>query len=122
MHELSLAQSIVETVEQKAVACNARHVKCVRLRVGEANAIVADSLRFCFDMLTSFEPRLAGAQLVIDEVPHCARCKRCANTFAITHFVMRCPACQAADAEVVSGTELEILDMEIEGAADVSYP
>ena len=35
MHELAIAQSIVDAVEAKAVECNAVRVKGVRLKVGE---------------------------------------------------------------------------------------
>ena len=43
MHELSIAQSIVDAVETRATECKATQVKSVRLRIGEANGIVTDS-------------------------------------------------------------------------------
>ena len=114
MHELSIAQSIVEAVEAKAAECNATRVKGVRLKIGEANSIVTDSLTFCFEMLTSLEPALAGAQLLIDTVPHRAQCRHCNTEFAIVNFVAQCPTCQEWSSEVVSGNELQIVEMEIE--------
>ncbi len=114
MHELSIAQSIVEAVEAKATECNATHVKGVRLKIGEANSIVTDSLTFCFEMLTSLEPTLAGAQLLIDTVPHRAHCRHCNKEFAIVNFVAQCPTCQEWSSEVISGNELQIVEMEIE--------
>ncbi len=116
MHELAIAQSIVEVVEERATGCNAAHVKSVRLKIGEASGIVADSLTFSFEMLTSLEPVLAGAQLLIDVVPHRARCRHCASEFTIINFVAQCPTCQEWSNDVVSGTELQILEMEIEGS------
>ncbi|GAC1349662.1 MAG: hydrogenase maturation nickel metallochaperone HypA [Ktedonobacteraceae bacterium] len=118
MHEMAIAQSIFEAVEARATKCNAAHVKNVRLRIGEANAIVADSLTFCFEMLTSLDPVLAGAQLLIDRVPHRAQCRHCANEFTVKNFVVQCPTCQEWSDEVVSGTELQILEMEIEGPSE----
>ena len=44
MHELAIAQSIVEAIETKAIECEATRVKGVRLKIGEASGIVAD---FC---------------------------------------------------------------------------
>jgi hydrogenase nickel incorporation protein HypA/HybF len=116
MHELAIAQSIVDTVEARAAECNAAQVRCVRLLVGEANGIMTDSLSFCFEMLASLNPVMAGAQLLIDLVPHRARCRHCACKFAVTNFVAQCPACEGWDTEVVSGTELQILEMEIEAS------
>ncbi len=114
MHELAIAQSIVEVVETRAAECNAARVKGVRLKVGEASGVVIDSLTFCFETLASLDPTLAGAQLLIDTVPHRAWCRRCAGEFPIMNFVARCPTCEEWSNEVISGTELQILEMEIE--------
>ena len=114
MHELSIAQSIVDVVETRAAECNAARVKHVRLRIGEANGIVTDSLTFCFEMVASSNPTLAGAQLLIDSVPHRARCSHCAKEFAVVNFIVQCPICQEWSREIISGTEFQVLEMEIE--------
>lgn len=116
MHELAIAQSIFDVVEARAVECNAARVKGVRLRIGEASGVVTDSLTFCFEMLASFDPVLASAQLLIDVVPHRARCRHCAKEFAVTNFVAQCPTCNEWAAEIVSGNELQILEMEFEAS------
>lgn len=114
MHELSIAQSIVDVVETHAAECNAVRVKHVRLRIGEANGIVTESLTFCFEMVAGSNPTLAGAQLVIDSVPHRARCRHCDEEFAVTNFIAQCPTCQEWSQEIVSGTEFQVLEMEID--------
>ncbi|HXX77566.1 MAG TPA: hydrogenase maturation nickel metallochaperone HypA [Ktedonobacteraceae bacterium] len=114
MHELAIAQSIVEAVEAKASECKATHVKTVRLKIGEASGVVTDSLTFCFEMLTSMEPTLAGAKLLVDTMPHRAYCRHCDNSFSVTNFVAQCPNCKEWSNEIVSGTELQILEMEFE--------
>lgn len=114
MHELSIAQSIVEAVEAKASECNASHVKAVRLKIGEASGVVTDSLAFCFEMLTSLEPTLAGAQLLIDSMPHRAYCRYCDREFSVKNYIAQCPTCKEWSNKVVSGTELQILEMEFE--------
>lgn len=114
MHELSIAQSIAEAVQFKAEEYRAAHVRSVRIRIGDASGIVTDSLTFCFEMVASFIPLLAGAQLLIEHTPHRAYCHQCAREFDVVNFVTRCPVCSAWSSEVVSGAELDILDMEIE--------
>ena len=114
MHELSIAQSIVEVVEARAAEYNAARVKGVRLKIGEASGVVTDSLTFCFEMLTSLDPALTGAQLLIDIVPHRAQCRHCDREFTVTNFVAQCPTCAEWSSEIISGTELQILEMEIE--------
>ena len=118
MHELAVAQSIVEAVEARAAECHATRVKGVRLKIGEASGIVTDSLTFCFEMLVSLDPTLEGAQLVIDTVPHRALCRHCAKEFSVINFVAQCPTCKEWSSEIVSGTELQILEMEIEGHSE----
>lgn len=113
MHELSIAQSIVDTVEAQAIAHNAARVKSVRLRIGEASGIVIDSLTFCFEMLTNLDSALTGAQLLIDPIPYKARCRRCDQEFPVIDFVPQCPVCEERSNDIVSGTELQILEMEI---------
>ena len=114
MHELAIAQSIVEAIETRALACEAKRVKCVRLKIGEANGIVADSLMFCFEMMTNEIPILAGTQLSIVTLPHLAQCHHCNKEFAIENYVAQCPTCLEWSSDVVSGAELQIMDMEIE--------
>ncbi|MDQ2902934.1 MAG: hydrogenase maturation nickel metallochaperone HypA [Ktedonobacteraceae bacterium] len=116
MHELAIAQSIVDAVEEKATACNATCVKGVRLKIGEASGIAGASLTFCFEMLVSLDPVLAGAQLLIDAVPHRAYCRHCGKEFAVMNFIVQCPTCQEWSSEVIAGTELQIIEMEIESA------
>ncbi len=120
MHELSIAQSIVETVEMRATECKATRVKSVRLRIGEANGIVKDSLTFCFEMITSLDPKLTGAQLLIDFVPHRARCPRCGMEFPVENYIAQCPTCTVWSDDIVSGNEFQILDMEIDVEANVA--
>jgi len=114
MHELAIAGSIVDAVESRAIECKATHVKGVRLRIGEASGIVADSLIFCFEMIASEIPVLDGTRLLVDSVPHIARCCRCDQEFAVANYIVQCPTCKEWSSEIVSGTELQILEMEIE--------
>jgi hydrogenase nickel incorporation protein HypA/HybF len=114
MHELAIAQSIVEAVEARALECDATRVKDVHLKIGEASGIVADSLAFCFEMLTNEIPVLAGAHLSVDTLPHRARCRHCDKEFAIENYIAQCPTCHEWSTDVISGTELQIVDMEIE--------
>lgn len=114
MHELAIAQSIAEVVEARAAERDATRVKRVRLRIGEASGIVPDSLTFCFEMIASLTPMLTGAQLAFDLMPHRAECRGCGSEFAVQNFVARCPMCGEWSDQIISGTELQVLDMEIE--------
>lgn len=114
MHELAIAQSIAEVVARRANEHRAAHVTSVRLRIGEASGIVTDSLTSCFEMLAELDPLLVGARLTIDSVPHRALCRRCSRDFAVRDFIAQCPTCGEWSDQIISGTELQVLDMEIE--------
>src|SRR5690349_12621789 len=94
MHELAIAQSIIDVVTIRAKECEAAHVKYVRLQIGEASGIISDSLMFSFEMLACLDPVLEGAQLLIDSTPYLARCHTCDKEFSIINFVPQCPICQ----------------------------
>ncbi len=116
MHELAIAQGIIDVVEAKVAECNAAHVNAVRLKIGVASGVVSDSLTFCFEMLASLNPVLEGAHLLIDVVPHRAVCYHCASEFTIKNFIAQCPTCKEWSSEIVSGTELQVIEMEFESS------
>ncbi len=64
MHELSLAEGLVDLVAERTAG---RQVVAVNLRVGDRSGVVADALPFCFDVVTAGTP-LEGAVLRIEEV------------------------------------------------------
>ena len=64
MHELSLAEGLVDLVAERTTG---RQVVAVDLRVGDRSGVVADALAFCFDVVTADTP-LDGAVLRIEEV------------------------------------------------------
>nr|WP_237554480.1 hydrogenase maturation nickel metallochaperone HypA [Streptomyces sp. SID4948] len=105
---MSITQSVVDAVCERAAG---RPVRTVKVRVGVLTAVVADSMRFCFDLIT--EGTVAeGAHLEIDQPPGSARCRDCRAEFALTDLVLLCP-CGSADVEITSGRELQIISMKV---------
>ena len=113
MHELSIAQSILDTIEQHAAVENAGKVLSIRLRIGELTAIIPDALTFSFEVLAK-GTRAEGAHIEIESIPWCARCHACQHQFHVEDGMVRCPACSELGGETVSGRELQIMEMDIE--------
>lgn len=113
MHELAIAEGIAEVVTRRASELHATRVGSVRLRVGAASGVVPEALTFSFAMLAAEEPLLAGTELIIDTVPHRAYCRACDQAFAVEDFIAWCPVCGAWSGETLSGTELQVVEMEI---------
>ena len=113
MHELSIAYSVVETVETAALAAGAQKVSKVSLKIGRLSGVVIDSLRFSFEIAAE-NTLLAGAELSIEDVLIKVRCEPCAHEFTLdgTH-VFRCPLCSEPTPNIIEGRELDIVSVEL---------
>jgi hydrogenase nickel incorporation protein HypA/HybF len=113
MHEMGIALQIID-IATASIPPDMRsaRVERVNLKVGKLAAVVADSLRFCFDIVSK-DTALAGAELAIEETPVVARCKDCDERWTIAEPVFTCPACQSGALEILSGRELDIVSIEI---------
>ena len=113
MHELSICQGIINV----AVAALSERgasvpsVLTVTVRIGRLTGVVADSLRQYFDLLTP-ETALAGADLVIEEVPIRGRCADCLAEFTIDTLSFTCPRCESGVVELLSGRELQVVSLD----------
>lgn len=108
MHELAIAQGIIDTVTDRLPGSR---VSLVSLEVGPLSGVVADSLRFCFDLATE-GTGLAGARLEIHEPPARCRCRLCDGEFSADGPVPLC-ACGSADVTVLSGQDLRIISVRV---------
>lgn len=113
MHEMSVAQSLIEIIREEMDRHGAKHLRAVRLQVGEMSAVVPQLLAFSFDVITSGTP-LEGARLMIETVPPEGRCAECGKQFEIRDYVFLCPACGGSQIETLAGQELSLADMEVD--------
>jgi hydrogenase nickel incorporation protein HypA/HybF len=116
MHELSIVESVVDSVTESLNAYPGARVIEVRLRVGVLAAVVEDSLQFCFGIATEGTP-LEGSRLVIRNLPVVMYCERCAQEVELEGVQsFRCPRCGELVGDLRQGRELEIEAIEIEEA------
>jgi len=113
MHEMSIAQSLIQILQEEMVKHGAKALRSVRLSVGEMTAIVPESLSFCFEIIVQGTP-LEGARLLMDRIPLKGYCPQCDVTFDIKDFVFVCPTCGNRGIETIEGQELSIVEMEVE--------
>jgi hydrogenase nickel incorporation protein HypA/HybF len=112
MHELSIAESILEIVRTNVPPEEQYSVKSVKLKVGKLAGVVADSLDFCFTAITQETP-FKGVVLDIELIPFVVKCKGCGASSESEAGVVLCPACGSAETDVVSGTELQVIEIEL---------
>lgn len=127
MHELSISSAILDTALRHA---KGRKVSAVAVRVGSLRQVVPDSLAFYFEIVAR-DTLCERATLEIDHVPALMWCEACGQEWdpapppLASHEqeplpvggpvlpVFRCPACEAAGAQVVHGDELEVESIEV---------
>jgi hydrogenase nickel incorporation protein HypA/HybF len=108
MHEMSIANAVVEACAERAMG--ARVVR-VRLEIGALAAVVADAVRFCFDECAR-DTVVEGAALEIREIGGLAECNMCGASVAMASPIGRC-GCGSIDLRIVAGEELRVKDMEV---------
>lgn len=113
MHELSIAQNIVDIIHQYVPLNERQRVRSVFTIVGEHSGIVADSLTFSYQAITAATD-LQNSALVIEHVPFTVRCKECGAESRTEMGSIQCPACKGLDTQVLSGTELRVSEIEME--------
>ncbi len=113
MHELSIAQGILEIVQQYVEPAQAAAVRGVKVRVGRLAGVVADSLEFSFSAVVADTP-WQSARLEIVNVPTTGECRGCGNQFEVEDVAFCCPACESTDVRLVSGTDLQVVEIELE--------
>jgi hydrogenase nickel incorporation protein HypA/HybF len=108
MHELAITEGVVEAVTARLP--DAR-ITCVRLEIGALSGVVADSVRFCFDLATE-GTNLDGARLEISESPGRCRCRTCGSDFEPDWPILLCP-CGSSDISMLSGQDLKIISVQV---------
>jgi hydrogenase nickel incorporation protein HypA/HybF len=114
MHELSIADALVQHVSEALAGSPPCRVTRVRLRIGELSGVAAEPLAFCFEVVTRDTP-LEGATLEIESVPVAIRCDACGQVAELPEAPpFRCPRCDQPSSAIVRGKELEIESIEVE--------
>ncbi|MEU8922052.1 hydrogenase maturation nickel metallochaperone HypA [Kitasatospora sp. NPDC048545] len=119
MHEMSIAAAVVEQVDAAARDHGAPGVARVRLQVGELAGVVPQALDFCFELACA-GTLVEGAVLHTEAVEARARCTPCDTEWAVGMPPdLGCPSCSGGGVELLSGRELQILDVEWAERPDV---
>ena len=118
MHELSLARDIIETVQQNVPKEEICRVKYVVIKIGAFSGVDTDSLKFSFQAITS-DTELEGAELEIIDIPFLLKCNSCGETTTNEFGMMICSGCGSGDTEIISGNELQIVEVKIETMEEI---
>jgi hydrogenase nickel incorporation protein HypA/HybF len=113
MHEMSIAQSLIEILREEMERHDARVLRSVHLQIGQLSAIVPEALSFCFQVMAE-GTEMEGAKLIMDVIPLRGRCLECRKEFEIEDYRFTCPTCGSTKIETIAGQDLAVADMEVE--------
>jgi hydrogenase nickel incorporation protein HypA/HybF len=112
MHEISIAQQILNVVMHHLPEGDTRPVKAIRLKLGDRAGVSPDSLEWGFKVVS--EPTaVRGASLVIEQVPSRGRCTACGTVFEPGRYLAVCPECHDPKVDLLSGDEIQVIDIEL---------
>src|SRR5262249_26653881 len=124
MHELAIAEAILDAVERHAAG---RPVTVVRVKVGRLRQVVAESLAFYADLAAELRPGCEGAAFEWETVDAVLKCRSCGSEWdpapppahENAELVVRfgCPRCDSPDHEVISGDDVVVESIDVEEAA-----
>ena len=112
MHELSIAESVVQIAGRQA---DGRRVVKVRMKVGHLRQVVPSALAFGFELIAEGTP-VEGAELEVEQVPAVGRCRECEAESQFANFPLQCRVCGGFELEILGGEELLVESLELEEA------
>lgn len=113
MHEMSIAQGLIEIIEEEMEKHGAKTLRSVHLRIGQLSAVVPEALSFCFEVITE-GTALQGARLYMEIVPLKGYCPGCEAEFEIVDYAFVCPSCGSTRIETTAGRDLSIVELEVD--------
>ena len=116
MHELSIAQALIDQVGAAAKAQGARRVVSIRVVIGTLSGVDPESLRMAFP-LAAEDTLLADATLDVELVAASVRCAACGGVSTPEAPFIYCAACGSREVQIEAGRELFIRSAEIETEA-----
>ena len=112
MHELSIAQSILDIVDETFSKNKYKELLEVKVKIGELVAVVPESLTFCYETLAK-DTKYDKSKLTVEILPVIALCTKCKKEFDVKELFFVCPHCGSKDTKILQGNELKISHLDV---------
>lgn len=113
MHEMSLAENMLQLIEEAASEQKFTQVKTVWLEIGQLACVEKESLRFYFDVVTH-DSIAQQARLEIVEIAGQGLCNQCHQAVLIASHYEACPHCGSYALQITQGDGMQIKELEVE--------
>lgn len=112
MHELSIALSMIEEIEEQTEKHGGGVVEAVYVRIGVLSGVDPQALRFAYELACE-GTALTSSRLEIESVELRVFCPQCATTHTPDPQHILCPRCLTPEQEILDGRELEVRALEL---------
>jgi hydrogenase nickel incorporation protein HypA/HybF len=106
MHELTVAQNIIELVKESVPEKDYSRIKEISINAGLLSNISTESLLFCFNSIKE-KTGFPSAELLVEQIPVSIRCHECSRITTGFDYIFNCN-CGSGNIEVLSGHELNL--------------
>lgn len=113
MHEMSLAEGVLQLIEDAARDQGFTAVRTVWVEIGQLSGVEPDAMAFCFDAV-SRGTLLEGARLEIVHVPGSGHCYECGWDTELQAVYDACTHCGAVPVHITGGTEMRVKELEVD--------
>ena len=113
MHEMSLAQNVVDCIEDAARREPFRRARVVRLAIGQLACVEPGALALAFEA-AALGTCAEGARLLLETIPGWGQCPRCGHQDAQETLYDLCPTCGTAPLRPLRGTDMRVRDLEVD--------
>ncbi|TFH16180.1 MAG: hydrogenase maturation nickel metallochaperone HypA [Lentisphaerales bacterium] len=115
MHELSICQSIVNSIQEEMAGMDPRPKRLIsaRIVVGELRQIVPEFMQNAYQNLTKGSD-IEGSQLEIKALTIHGTCEACGWTGPLSKDLCECPSCSSSKLKMEGAMDLYLDNLEIE--------
>jgi len=112
MHELSLAEDMLDMIIQRSKDDDFERVTKVWLEIGKLSHVEAEAMEFCFDAVVAGS-LVEGAVLEIITSEGMGKCLHCQEINCIEHLYDPCSHCGKFGLDIIQGDQVRIKSLEV---------
>ena len=113
MHEMSIAEGILDITLETMKNNDASIVHSVQLDLGLMSGVEPDALLFCWDAVTKGTPA-ENSKIDIHTIPIKGQCLDCDAVFDVQDYKFICPHCESHFVNTIGGRELQVTSIDID--------
>ena len=113
MHEISICQSILQTIEAELEEEQFQNVREIHVKIGVLSCVEPKVLTHVFTYIIEGTP-FSKSSLYTDFVEILAACEYCKTKFKVEDYRFVCPECNKPISTIIEGNELTIYKIILE--------